>query len=849
MADAFRYPSLPPLTLAVDMSSSDYTLKTTTDTDSNGVTLTTAYFNTSYITATLINDSRTLWEFILIDATTIANLTTTGVTIYKRGLKMYAEGNITDQDEVAANKLPWTAGETKVLLGTNPPNMYGEFSNKGNDETISGKWTFPGGGNANAPVSGTAYTTPTNPLEYPSKQYVDNSISGVVSNGVPFLSVIASAPNPNLEVTVLPGNYIVGGQIKHFSGGTVLIDPNETAYVYISYDGQVFWDQGPLEDYKMWSPLAIVTTDADSILSIEDIRAFTSFSYPDTNRSTQYVLGENVSGGEAMYLNYADGKIYKASASTSATADTFIGFALQYALEGDPYEDVIVTNGTFWLKPPATFGITAGPVYLADTPGVVSNTPGTYKKLIGYSASGSEIYIFPQATVADLSGTNTDTTTANLNDIMTQNVYSELLSSATAGETIAGATTPKAIYIEDGKYIPLLTDEQIESDNVYNVHGANWYGQTFIATKNKISDIFLDIDKEGTPTGNFVASIYAVDGSNNPTGAPLWSDAIVANSIGIANRGQYIRFLPNLSVTIGTTYAIVVNVVSGDGSNYIRWRRNSAGGYANGTSKTSSNSGSTWANGTGDMCFRIFSYDEHTIGRVYLSSSDDINKSKILGFAVTDANSGNVVNYVQSGSVLTYTGLTAGAKYFLSTNGNISTTVSALYIGQALSATQIVADQTIGKNYIVNSSTTSISIPASATSNEVIHVLSKIPANSLGTTGSLSIIGSYEFSRAGGSGNEYVRIYMGNTEIVSFSTFPDGVPVYYEITVYNVATSSQMIRGYTHNGTSFGFLESTKSIDTTNDLELKITLEGSTSAGGSMGIILGKTISFYNNES
>lgn len=171
MSDTLRYPSVPPKTLANDLSSTGTLIQLTECNDWGGVALTAANFNTTYIPGTLINDARTLAEFVLIDASTIANATTTGLLLYKRGLKYYAEGNATDLDEVTANKLPWTQGETKLLIGTNPPYMYAQFPAKGNDETITGLWTFPNDGNT--PRLGSSYVAPTLDTQVATKGYVD----------------------------------------------------------------------------------------------------------------------------------------------------------------------------------------------------------------------------------------------------------------------------------------------------------------------------------------------------------------------------------------------------------------------------------------------------------------------------------------------------------------------------------------------------------------------------------------------------------------------------------------------------------------------------------------------------
>lgn len=138
-----RYPSVPAKTLLVDLASADTNIIVDDILDWNGTALTTASFAVDYIPATLINDAKTKVEFILIDATTIASIATTGATIFKRGLNLYGTGVVaTDQTEVTAHKLDWTSGETKLLIGTNAPYLYGSFPNRYNDELITGKWTL-----------------------------------------------------------------------------------------------------------------------------------------------------------------------------------------------------------------------------------------------------------------------------------------------------------------------------------------------------------------------------------------------------------------------------------------------------------------------------------------------------------------------------------------------------------------------------------------------------------------------------------------------------------------------------------------------------------------------------------
>lgn len=103
--------------------------------------------------------------------------TLTGVT---RGLK-FVSPYTEDSDLKQAH-----AGGSIALI-SNSSAFYDELSSKDNDETINGKWTFPAGGNANAPVSGTVYSAPTDDLEYASKKYADD---------------LAIAGSPDMSTTV-----------------------------------------------------------------------------------------------------------------------------------------------------------------------------------------------------------------------------------------------------------------------------------------------------------------------------------------------------------------------------------------------------------------------------------------------------------------------------------------------------------------------------------------------------------------------------------------------------------------------------------------------------------------------
>lgn len=771
MSDSQRYPSLPPKTLAVDLSSTDLVLKITDKKDWNGNDFTSAYFPTDYIKVTLQNDTKTKVEFMLLDPATIGNITTTGATILVRGLKTYAEGNSTD-NVTGGNAQAWTAGETKVMLGTNPPNLYGTFANKGNDETIDGKWIFPAGGNADAPVSGTVYSAPTDDLEYASKKYVDDT-------------AIAGSP---------AATNLTAGIVK-------MATDSQAFYGYPDTDGTYYF---------------VATMNQQKNGSHEQ-------------RTNSFQYGETIAYGELVYLKAADSKWYKASATAAATADSTFGICAQAGVLND-YGMVMLSGSQI----DGMTGLTVGVQYLSDTAGAISATPGTYKKVVGYAPTTTSLFFIPVQRVDDLAGGNSDATTANFNAVMSQYADTESLSTIIAGETISGDAAPKSIYIDTGIYVPVVQAQQTTVDTTSSAYGTNWLGQNFIATKNTISDCIVECKAVGSPAGNLVASIYATDGSGFPTGAALGSVNITASTIGVGGLllGYFAKatFSPAVTVTVGTKYALVLSVPSGDGSNYVAWQRNSAGGYADGIAITSANSGSTWSNGTGDMSFKVYGYDSGILGRAYLSDSTDINKCKSDGFAVSNATAGNSLDYVCSGIVKTFSGLTAGTEYFLSTAGAVSATPSPLSFGTASATTMLAANKKIGTTPIIAFQTTTQSSGTSTSATGSVNILSRVAGKALGTNGSFSLYGSFLNGGTGGGTTGGIITFGGSTILTINQSA--GTTAYFNITVQNTSASTQRIFGWYYVNTNYTQIFAATSIDTTTSKELLLVLDSSSGGGG-----------------
>jgi fibronectin-binding autotransporter adhesin len=88
-------------------------------------------------------------------------------------------------------------------------------------------------------------------------------------------------------------------------------------------------------------------------------------------------------------------------------------------------------------------------------------------------------------------------------------------------------------------------------------------------------------------------------------------------------------------------------------------------------------------------------YKNAVANQVELADSTQITRTLVLGFALSDAVSGSPVNVREKGIVGGFSSITPGSRYYLSTSGNVTTTVSSaisssiIQVGVGKSATEI----------------------------------------------------------------------------------------------------------------------------------------------------------------
>ena len=163
-----------------------------------------------------------------------------------------------------------------------------------------------------------------------------------------------------------------------------------------------------------------------------------------------------------------------------------------------------------------------------------------------------------------------------------------------------------------------------DGTGVFTCRGTQWCAQTFTTTSAyAISDVALNCWKYGSP-GNITVSIREVDGvTGKPIGGDLCSVTVADSEISTLPSLLYYIFTLDTSSPLAdaTKYAIVARAINGDASNYFQALGHS-GGYANGGSFVSSDSGSSWGTEStiADANFRTYGVALINVRSIWLGS-------------------------------------------------------------------------------------------------------------------------------------------------------------------------------------------------------------------------------------
>lgn len=267
----------------------------------------------------------------------------------------------------------------------------------------------------------------------------------------------------------------------------------------------------------------------------------------------------------------------------------------------------------------------------------------------------------------------------------------------------------KPVYVADGAETNVELTQSSGASNIDNYLNASTdrMAQSFTlpvsgTIHQRLSQVTLYMNKQGSPTGNLTIELYAVDGSGKPTGSILASGTIAYSSIS-GGATNYNVSMSAYDMTPGTQYIFVANPGAGAsvGNHAVFYFGPSSNPYSGGKMWLSTDSGSTWVDN--DIGESVASGDDirfgitcvSIAGRVYQTSALTAEDSdNFIGFNAETGTVGQTKSIrITSGSLDGFSGLTIGSIYYLNdTRGTIGTSAGTVSrkIGIAISATQLL---------------------------------------------------------------------------------------------------------------------------------------------------------------
>lgn len=267
------------------------------------------------------------------------------------------------------------------------------------------------------------------------------------------------------------------------------------------------------------------------------------------------------------------------------------------------------------------------------------------------------------------------------------------------GETLS-VNDAVALRTNDEKYLNIVNKDYTSIGSYDVCYGSYISCQTFLTSADcdKIRGVRMSfaLDSNAQYNKTYYVELYAVDGSNNPTGSALAS--VSGHLEGMNGTKHEVYFSLEYDCSPNTTYALILRSTGTTISDSARWYQGSS--YTDGTAKKSTDGGSSWTAQAYDYGFDVIEEcieDDIINGRVYKTDADYEGQriENFVGFVIQAGSAGDTRQVQISGIIDGLSGLTAGDKYFLSnTAGAITNSISsATYpfeVGIAISATQLL---------------------------------------------------------------------------------------------------------------------------------------------------------------
>jgi hypothetical protein len=527
------------------------------------------------------------------------------------------------------------SGGTQVVI-TDTVQFWNTFPNKNNDSTIAATYTFT---SPNYPRIDSVVTPPVDDEEFVTKKYVDD----IVISGSP------DASNSTKGITKL---------------SVAAVTPTDPIAV---------GDNDPR-----------VPTQAEN-----DALAGTSGIPSSTN---PYVTQNDTTNGATI----TDTSIAFVDSNPDTITDSNNGFVTAGFQAGQTItvSGSVSNNNTFTIASvvAGTITLVAGDSLTAESAGAtVTITAATIGKVVRYSAT-SQVKV-PLVPVEE-----DDAASKSYVDTQSQTIDT---TNYVLGESFTGATTPQACYVLDDLY-------QFGLTNISSANNSNGFGMAsgspeiralrIIPRANvSIASIRLQLAKVGTPSDNAFIEIQT-DTAGSPSGTPVTNGTSGTQSgVGLSSTAATevnLTFTIPPSLITNTTYWVVFKRSSTlDSTNYyVTGILNDGLEYGSFAGKTFVSGAWSTSSTNGNIPFAQLYTSSGKSQSLWLTDSDSTQfmPRQFYGFCTTTGSAGATATIVKSGVLDGFSGLSIGSDYTTSsTPGNVTNSGGGVYIGTAISATEI----------------------------------------------------------------------------------------------------------------------------------------------------------------
>lgn len=273
------------------------------------------------------------------------------------------------------------------------------FTNKLNNETITGTWTIPT--HTSSDVHQPASIEYVNNIALSGAPNASETVKGLVELATAAECAAGTSAGATGARLVVPAS-----NCKSSSAGAG--DANKVPVL----DANGLLDQTFLGGARTWAGVNSFTADNCQITSdansANDAVRMSLMQAEISKGYTTGTAGETIAVGNALYLKASDGKLWKTAGTADESTFSFVGIAVS---AGN-------ANATIYYAKPGDIatgmsGLTAGtPYFITDTAGLVGTAPGSRYAKIGQALSATTMLVKEPKFRASGSQVFSSTTTA-----------------------------------------------------------------------------------------------------------------------------------------------------------------------------------------------------------------------------------------------------------------------------------------------------------------------------------------------------------------------------------------------------------------------------------------------------